>query len=210
MRVLVVDDNVVARTGVGSMVKMADPAHFVVLARNGAEAVDLARRTPFDIAFLDVAMPGLDGVKVGEEIGGEVPCVMITNREDYGTVKRALAAGARGYLAFSGISLDDIKAALLVVPKGGMVMGKVAVAAGEPYSGVFRGGNPEARRRFGISDREAEVLNAAARGLSTQQIADELGITPGTAQLHISNINRKMGVVSRNEAVAIWTGIVEP
>ncbi len=145
-------------------------------ASDGAEAVTKAQELRPDVVLLDVRMPVRDGVSVVEELAEFTKVVMLTHTEDPQVIQTSLRRGASGYLVHGNFTLDELNRALREVVHGtGSPLSPVAATAlvsslrAAPPTPV-----PVAPAALGLTEREAEVLEAAARGLSNAEIAKEL------------------------------------
>jgi DNA-binding NarL/FixJ family response regulator len=177
---------------------------------------------------MDVRMPGMDGLEATRAIKAEMPrvsVVMVTMHENPDYLLEAVRAGAAGYV-LKDASGERIAEAVRRTLAGespleqGLAMRLLGQLAGRGGA-VSPGGSAEtpnveaARRRElpeGITPREAEVLRLMARGLTNPQIGEELGISRGTAKVHVQNIIAKLGVSDRTQAAvrAVELGLFEP
>lgn len=210
VRVIVVDDQLLLREGIATLLQ-ADPRIQVVgRGSNGQDAIDLAASLHPDVVLVDIRMPVVNGIQAIIEIKQrwpEVRVVILTSYVYDGYVVEALMAGADGYL------LKDASPAALI-------SGVIAVAAGEQViePGVARhvaemlGKQSQERHQCydGLTPRELQMLAMIARGLVAKEIAHELRISEKTVRNHVSNIYRKLGIYDRSQAVlyAIKKGLV--
>jgi DNA-binding NarL/FixJ family response regulator len=198
MRVLVVDDNPVMRAGLKAMLGTVEEVHEVVELSNGRQALEYVGNTNelIDLVFLDIRMPGMDGLAVLKQLDG-LPTVMLTGSDDEDTIREAMEAGARGYLVNGEFTEVELMAALHLCPRGGTVLSPTAAAraSGEPL--------PE-DDRFGFTDRERALVQALAEGLSNHQIARRMFLSEKTVKNHLGRVYSKMGVASRSEAIVAW------
>ena len=202
IRVLVVDDHTVVRSGLAAFFALVDDIDVVGEASDGSQGVAAARRLRPDVVLMDLLMPTMDGVTAIGRIKEELPeteIVAMTSFIEEEQVTAALAAGASGYL------LKDAEA------------DEVAQAVRDAYHGevhldpaVSRLLAERLRRRPAAADaaeplteREKEVLRLVAQGLSNKDIAARLFITERTARTYVSNILGKLGLQSRTQA-ALW------
>jgi DNA-binding NarL/FixJ family response regulator len=209
IRVLVADDHPPTRAGVRAALERAA---FSVCAEaaDAPAAVEAARRERPDVCLLDIHMPG-DGIRAAETIARELPetaVVMLTVSRADEDLFAALRVGASGYL-LKDIDPGRLPLALLGVLEGEAALPRRLVAL---LMEEFR----ERRRRHRIpllgrrsvelTDREWEVLDLMRKGLSTQEIADKLFISPVTVRTHVSAILRKLHVSSREAALELLDG----
>ena len=210
-RVLVADDHPVFRSGLRAIVDASDDMTVVAEAVNGAEAVELAAVHRPDLILMDLHMPVLGGIEATRKVLSQSPDVrvlVLTMIERDDAVLAAMRAGARGYLV-KGSDRDEV------------LRGIRAVAAGDAIfsSGVadrlaaLLADQPVAPRAFpNLTDRERQVLEQVARGLTNSEIASELGISLKTVRNNVSNIFTKLEVSGRAQAVvrARDAGMVRP
>ena len=206
MRVLLADDHQILRDGIRRGLEAAG-ATVVGEADNGEEAVELAREIHPDIVLMDISMPVLDGVAATERITTEVPgtkVVVLTMHDDPERTRAALLAGAVAYLT-KGTSFEDVFDTLERVQAGEEVLSPrlaammLETAAAEP--------DPDGI----LSDRQREILQMIANGLSTKQAARELGITQKTVHNHLNATYRRLDTQSLTHAVlsAVRLGIID-
>ncbi|MDA8372079.1 MAG: response regulator transcription factor [Nocardiopsaceae bacterium] len=210
IRILVVDDNIIVRAGLISLLEATDELAVVGEAGNGAEALESTRELRPDVVLLDVRMPILDGVSVLDELTHFAKVVMLTHTEDPEVVHTSLRRGAAGYLVHGHFTLPELTRALQEVVTGsGSPLS--AVAASAVLDSVRSAPAPaDSREELGLSQREAEVLAAAARGLTNDEIATELFLSEKTVKNHINRIFRKLHVSTRAAAIARWNGHENP
>lgn len=196
--VLLADDHPMFREGLRFTLERAGMT-VVAEADNGAEAVALAGKLDPDVVVMDLAMPVLDGLAATQQMtasGARAHVLVLTLSEDDAHVFAAVRAGAVGYLV-KGVAAAHVVSAVQAVAAGHAVFGPGLATrmldffARRPAEGRF----PE------LSAREQEVLGHLAAGLSNQQIADELVISPITVRNHVSSILTKLHVANRREAM---------
>jgi DNA-binding NarL/FixJ family response regulator len=197
IRILVVDDHPIVRSGITSV--LATQADFDVVgeAGTGGEAIASAARLEPDLVLMDLRMPGRDGVAAAAAILGMRPLtriVVLTTYASDGEVLRAIEAGAVGYL------LKD-------VPHDELFRALRAVARGERYLAPLVTERLMARwqrpTRMTLTDRELEVLQRVARGDGNKRIAIGLGIAEPTVKAHLVHMFEKLGVDNRTAAVRV-------
>jgi DNA-binding NarL/FixJ family response regulator len=177
-------------------------------ATDGDEALERATLDPPDVAVVDYQLPGADGIAVAHRFRRELPdvrVVMLTGRDDDVLVRAAMDAGCAGFVC-KDRATHELVAAVRTVRDGN---------AAPPPATVSRPANAppsSAPARFGLTDRELEVVALLADGVSTRELADGLFISLNTARNHVQRAIRKLGAHSRLEAVAIATraGLVHP
>lgn len=207
IRVIVADDQEIVRTGL-SMILQAQPDIDVVgEAADGLAAVELARRVRPDVCLFDIRMPGMDGIKATELLAGpDVPdplaVVVITTFDLDEYVYAALRAGAKGFL------LKDAGAAMLSQAVHAAAQGDALIApsvTGRLLKAFAGSGSSVAPAQpiEPLTEREEQVLDTVARGLTNSEIAAELYITLSTVKTHVASLMTKIGARNRVE-IAIW------
>lgn len=208
VRVLLVDDQPLVRSGLGVLISDTDDLEVVAEAGNGADAVRLAADHGPDVVVMDIRMPGMDGIEATRLITREpdAPRVLVlTTFDEDEHVYGALRAGASGF-AVKDMALDDILAAIRVVAAGdaliapGVTRRLIADFVRSPGSGP---GAPrkDGRSLAGITDREREVLTLVGRGRSNTEIAEELFISVATAKAHVARLFTKLDARDRVQLV---------
>lgn len=203
MKVLVVDDHAMFRDGLTAILNSLEDVEVVGGASNGAEAVELASRHQPDVVLMDLHMPTMNGVDATRAITSTQPDVavlILTMLEDDASVFSALEAGAQGYLLKE--SGRDALAQALQASRHGHAILDTSVAGR-----VLRGRNdrreiPDANAFPFLTDREREVLDLVARGLTNPAIAARLHVSDKTVRNHVSNVLSKLHVNDRAAAVA--------
>ena len=200
IRVLIADDHAGFRSGLDALLATQSDLAVVGQAETGDEAVTAAVALQPDVVLMDLNMPGLDGIAATRRIVDSSPHIavlVLTMADNDAAVFDALRAGARGYL-LKGADRAELTRAIRAVASGEAIFGPdvarrlMAYFADVP---VRAPAFPE------LSERELEVLELIARGMSNQQIVDRLVISPKTVRNHISNIFSKLQVRDRAEAV---------
>jgi DNA-binding NarL/FixJ family response regulator len=203
IRILIADDHAVVRDGTRQILVQEPDMDVVAEAADGAEAIRLAGSSRPDVAIIDIAMPGVDGIEATKQIKARYPSVavlILSAYDDDQFVFSLLEAGAAGYLLKSvrGRELVD---AVRQVYAGESVL-HPAIARKVLNRFVPAPGKTLVKKSPDmLSDREIEVLKLATRGLSNQQIADKLYLSLRTVQAHLGHIFNKLQVSSRTEAV---------
>jgi DNA-binding NarL/FixJ family response regulator len=197
IRVLVADDHPVVRTGLAAVITQQQDLQLVAEAENGERAVALFREHQPDVVLMDLRMPLMDGVQAIRTITAEFPGARIlamTTYEGDADIRRAFDAGARGYL-LKDMLLTEVITAIRAVCRGERVIPTaVAVRLAE---------FPE---RSDLTEREVEILQLVARGLSNKEVAKAIGRMDETVKIHLKNIFTKLGVADRTEAVTVALG----
>jgi DNA-binding NarL/FixJ family response regulator len=194
IRVLVADDHPVVRAGLGAVIADQSDLELVAEAENGERAVALVREHRPDVTLMDLRMPVMDGVEAIRAITTEFPdarILALTTYEGDADIRRALEAGASGYL-LKDMLLTEVLTAVRAVHRGERVI-PIAVAARLA----------EFPERSDLTEREAEVLQLVARGLSNKEVARAIGRTDETVKIHLKNAFAKLAVADRTEAVTV-------
>ncbi|MDR1513498.1 MAG: response regulator transcription factor [Propionibacteriaceae bacterium] len=200
IRVLVVDDHPILRSGLVGLLSDEADMDMVGQAADGNEAVVTARATRPDVIVMDLRLPGLSGAVATRRILAEAaeedwtPRVLVlTTYEDDDTITEAIEAGASGYLLKSALP-DEIISAVRATAQGRSVLAPSVAAA---MVRKMRDAATEAA----LSPRELEVLSLVADGLSNAEIGQELWVEPSTVKTHLEHIYAKLGVAGRIKAV---------
>lgn len=193
LRLLLVDDHAVMRSGLANMLNARAEFKVVAEANNGREAIELHQEYQPDLTLMDVVMPGIGGIECLREIkesASESLVLMLSSSEREHDIFQAMEAGADGYITKTASPAELIQSIL-------------AVASGESYI------SDEISRRLSdysdapqLSPRELEVIQLLRHGMSNASIGLELGITQRTAKAHVASILLKLGAKDRTEAVA--------
>lgn len=208
VRVLIVDDHSVVRQGL-RMFLGADPELEVCgEARDGSEALALARKLKPDVVLMDLLMPVMDGITATAAIRRELPeveVVALTSVIEDHAVMDAMRAGAIGYL------LKDTDAGELCRAIKAAAQGQVQLSP-QAATRLLREVRTPEREIEPLTDREAEVLKLLAQGDSNKEISRDLKIGEQTVKTHVSHLLNKLGVTSRTQAAlyAIRNGLVPP
>ncbi|MEJ8640743.1 response regulator transcription factor [Streptomyces sp. MS1.HAVA.3] len=217
IRVLLVDDQPLVRSGLRVLIADAADLEVVGEAGTGGDAVRLAAELRPDVVLMDIRMPGMDGIEATRLIteGTEdVRILVLTTFDEDDHVYGALRAGASGF-AVKDMAVEEILAAIRVVAAGdGLIAPGVTRRLIEDF--VRAPGPPVAERALrpvaGITGREREVLTLVGRGRSNGEIAEELFISAATAKAHVSRLFTKLGARDRVQLVitAYEMGLVAP
>jgi len=209
VRMVIVDDHVLFRRGLISLLTDIPDFQVVGEAGDGREALGVIENTNPDIILLDVNMPVMDGIQVVQSLRdrkSKVPILMLTISRQDDDLLGALSAGANGYL-LKDTEPEELREAVLL-----MVEGK-SVLSPEVTGSVLRAltrGQPVGNNSS-LSDRELEVLHCLAEGMTTNQIGSQLFISENTVKTHIRHILEKLDASNRTEAVskAIQMGLIQ-
>ena len=198
IRVMLVDDHNVVRSGLATFLKAYDDLELVGEARNGLEAVNLCRQKKPDVILMDLMMPEMDGIAATRAILAdhpEIKIIAMTSFEDEQLVQGVLAAGAISYL-LKNVTSDELAKAIREAVSGRSTLSPEAARV------LVQATRPTKQPVYDLTEREMEVLNLVVQGQSNQQIAEALVISLATVKAHISSILSKLQVSSRSEASA--------
>ncbi len=220
IRVLLADDQALIRAGFHVLIDAADGLQVVGEAIDGAQAVDLARRERADVILMDIRMPGVDGLEATRRISAAddlagVKVIILTTFESDEYVYQAIRAGASGFLVKDTEPADLIQA-VRVVAKGDALLSPsvtrrlITDLASRPERPPPS--DSSERALAALTDREREVLALVAEGLSNDEIAARLFLSPLTSKTHVSRIMTKLNARDRAQLVvlAYETGLVTP
>ncbi|MFC6062287.1 response regulator [Streptomyces ochraceiscleroticus] len=221
IKVLLADDQALLRSAFKVLVDSEPGMRVVGEASDGAEAYELARSAAPDVVLMDIRMPGVDGLAATRMISEDpelagVRVVILTTFEVDDYVIQALRAGASGFLG-KGAEPDELLSAIRVAAAGEALLSPVAtkgliarfLAQG---SGEEGGAGPDAERLASLTGREREVLVLVAGGLSNDEIAGQLTVSPLTVKTHVNRAMAKLGARDRAQLVvmAYESGLVRP
>ncbi|TDC80850.1 response regulator transcription factor [Actinomadura sp. 7K507] len=209
IRVVVADDNPVVRSGLVSLLEATGVATVVAEAGDGRRAIELAERHRPDLVLLDVRMPLLDGMSALQTLSGITRVLMLTYTDEPDVIRAAVRGGASGYLVHGTFDVDDLATAVRQAAAGtGNPLSPVAITAlmnavKEPAQDRPRRSD---RDRYGLSAREAEVMDLIAQGHANREIAGRLFLTEKTVKNHVNRIFAKLAVENRAAAIVRWLG----
>jgi DNA-binding NarL/FixJ family response regulator len=202
MRVLVVDDHPLYREGLVMALDTMDQVEVVGQAADGTTAVELAINLAPDVVIMDLHLPGMSGVEATRQLLAGRPdtgVLVLTLLEGDDSLFAARRAGARGYV-LKGADRGEIERALRTVAAGEVGFSSGVAAS---VTAWFRAGGSTAQEPFPeLTEREREVLDLVARGLTNTEIAARLVLSDKTVRNHVSNVFAKLHVTNRSGAVA--------
>jgi two-component system, NarL family, response regulator LiaR len=201
IRVMLVDDHAVVRSGLSAFLLAFDDLELVGEAADGAEAVALCNRHVPDVVLMDLVMPRMDGATATRLIRTQHPTVQVialTSFKEDELVQNALKAGAIGYL-LKNISADELAQAIRAAYSGRPTLAPEAAEA------LIHRTRSDGMPALGhdLTDREREVLALMVEGLNNTEISERLVVSLSTVKFHVSNVLSKLNVSSRTEAVAV-------
>lgn len=206
IRILVVDDQVLFRQGVRTLLELQSDFEVVGEAGDGKAAVEQAAALRPDVILMDLRMPGMNGTSATSEVIKVAPgarVLVLTTFEEDEEVFAALRAGAIGYL-LKATPAEILFEGVRHAAKGESVLNpSVAARVVAEFARLARSPGTAAPRPAwfeGLSSRESDVLRGLAEGLSNKEIGQQLGITEGTVKNHMSAVMAKLGVLDRTQA----------
>jgi DNA-binding NarL/FixJ family response regulator len=204
VKVVVADDQTVVREGLITLLQTMPGIEVVGAAADGQEAVTLAQQACPDVVLMDLRMPAVDGVEATRRIRSDYPAVQVvvlTTYADDESILAALRAGAIGYLT-KDASRDHIRRALEAAAAGQAVLDPAVQARLVEVAKLPEAAAQDAPLPDGLTEREAEVLQLMAAGLSNTEIATQLYVSEATVKTHINHIFAKSRSRDRAQAIA--------
>jgi DNA-binding NarL/FixJ family response regulator len=200
MKIMVVDDHALVRQGVAALLERESPGAQVLQARHSVEALELAAaHDDLDAVFLDLTMPGMDGMRALAEFARRrptLPVIVLTAADDPDLARQAFAAGALGYVPKSATA-ETLLSALGLVLRGETFVPSLVLRASAPAGPAARMG----RSGGALTGRQIEVLRCLGEGLSNKAIAHRMGVSEKTVKAHVTGVLRAMSVGDRVGAV---------
>ncbi|WP_328537940.1 response regulator transcription factor [Streptomyces sp. NBC_00344] len=193
VRILLADDEHLIRGALAALLGLEDDLAVVAEAASGPEALAMARAHRPDVAILDLEMPGADGVSVATSLRSELPecrCMIVTSHGRPGHLKRALAAGVRGFVPKT-VSAQRLAEIIRTVQSGGRYVDPELAA-----DAISAGDSP-------LTVREVEVLELAADGAPIAEIAARASLSQGTVRNYLSSAASKLNAENRHAAVRL-------
>ena len=199
IKVMVVDDHPVVRDGLRNMFLVFDDLELLSEAEDGNQAIELCGREPPDVILMDIVMPRMDGIAATRAILERYPqirVIILTSYPEDNLVQKSLEAGALGYM-LKNAPIDDLANAVRSAYAGRPTLAPEAtMALIRTKTGPLKPGND-------LSQREREVLALIVEGLSNEEIARQLVISPATARHHVSACIEKLGAANRAQAASL-------
>jgi two-component system, NarL family, nitrate/nitrite response regulator NarL len=214
IRVLIVDDHTLFRSGIRLLLQRQDGFEVVGEAGDGLEGVKLAKRLKPEVVLLDLHMLGTGGLEALQLLKEELPqtqVVMLTVSEDAQDLLEALQLGARGYL-LKNIETDFLLDSIRRAASGESVMSpQMAVRLADAVRIPQKNSKAAVAETNKLSPREAEIIVMLAAGASNKEIARKLELAESTVKIHVQGILRKLNLTSRVQAAvfAVEHGLVE-
>ena len=208
IRVLLADDQTLVRSGFRVLLDHTEDVEVVGEVSNGAEALERVRALRPDVVLMDIRMPVMDGLEAARRIGSDadlagVRVIMLTTFDLDEYVFEALHAGASGFL-LKDVEPDDLRDAVRVVARGDALLSPsvtrrlIAEYVSQPGRRTHAPAELEE-----LTEREREVMSLVAAGMTNDEIAERLVISPATAKTHVSRILLKLGARDRAQLVVI-------
>jgi len=202
MKILLADDHVLFRSGLSLVLAELDDTIEIVEAGTRDEAVGAARQHTFDLILTDLLMPGMDRIAGVSELKAaypEVPLIVVSMLDNRNDIRRALEAGAMGFIPKSSTPRVMIEAIKLVMAGGVYLPPSVLIeeTSGEPGEGGKPGSPPSKH----LTERQRAVLAELAMGKSNKEIAQSLHLSEATVKVHLAAIMRVLDVRNRTQAV---------
>jgi DNA-binding NarL/FixJ family response regulator len=215
IRVLLADDQVLVRTGFTMLLDLEDDITVVGQAADGREAVELARAHRPDVVLMDIRMPKLDGIQATAQIAGmagleRVRVLILTTYDTDEYVFEALQAGASGFLLKDAGPAELLHGIRVVAAGEALLAPRITRRLIGQFTAARTAQDAADDRLAVLTHREREVLALVGRGLSNEEIAGELTLSPATARTHVSRAMVKLGARDRAQlvVVAYQTGLV--
>jgi DNA-binding NarL/FixJ family response regulator len=206
--VVVVDDEVLLRSGLASLVESADDLTVVAEASDGVDAVAVVQRVKPDVVLMDIRMPQMDGLEatrriVADPANASTRVLILTTFDHDEYVYEALRVGASGFLLKSAMP-EDLRAAVRVIASGdGLLAPSVTRRLIEDFASRPESSSLARPALAEMTDREQDVLTAVAKGLSNAEICATLHMSLSTAKTHISHLLLKLGARDRTQLVVL-------
>ena len=199
IKVIIVDDHAVVRSGLSAFLMVYDDLDFVGEAAGGEEAIRLCKNLRPDVVLMDLVMPGMDGAAATQIIRDECPdtqVIALTSFKEQELVQGALKAGAIGYL-LKNVTADELVSAIRAAHAGQPTL------APEAAHVLIQASQNPPTIGSDLTSREREILELMVEGLSNPDIAEKLVVSRSTVKFHVSSILSKLGVSSRTQAVTL-------
>lgn len=224
IRLMLVDDHDIVRTGLRTFLETQEGLQVVAEARNGEEALQRAIESHPDIVIMDITMPNMDGLEATRRLKSSLPAchvLALTVHEDKQYLFEMMTAGASGYITKQSAA-EELVAAIHTVANGNVYLQPALarwlledyrrlLAQLPPAAAVIGEERTQGKGLEVLSDRELQVLELVAQGLTNPQIGTRLGISPKTVARHRERIMGKLNLHSSTELVkfAIRTGLID-
>jgi DNA-binding NarL/FixJ family response regulator len=212
IRIMIVDDHQIVREGLKKILELEHDVAVVGIATSGFESLELASQCNPDIVFMDIKMPGINGIEATRLLCQKYPgikIIMLTVYDDTSYITKAIQAGARAYV-LKNVDRKDLLGVIRKVQNGEEILDP---ALTKKVFDRFRTGTVagDLLPKPILTKRELEVLSGLVSGWNDKEVGTNLHISPHTARTHIKHIYKKLGVSSRSQAVvmALKSGLIE-
>jgi NarL family two-component system response regulator LiaR len=213
LKLLLVDDHIVFREGIGALLNLEDDMQVVGEASRGEEALRLAAELQPDVILLDIAMPDMDGVEICQRLKRSLPNAAVLVLSAFDTeeaVTAALTAGASGYVVKT-ISHQRLVKGIRAIVRGEMLLSPtVAARVVQQLARTRQEKEREADALQALTPREREVFRLVAQGYTNAEIAERLVLSEKTVKTHVRNISNKLNLRGKGEmrVLAAQLGLV--
>jgi two-component system response regulator DegU len=210
-KILIVDDHLVVREGLKQILELEPDFHVIGIVNDGFECLDFIEGQKPDLIFMDLKMPGLNGIETTRHIGQKYPeirIVMLTVYDEEEYITQAIQSGAKGYVLKDAERSELVK----IVRQIGRDQRFLDPAlTAKVFDSIKGGAGSQGPAKPALTKRELQVLQGLVDGKSDREIGLQLSISEHTARTHIKNVYRKLGVSSRSQAAvkALKEGIVD-
>lgn len=213
IKILLVDDQMLVREGIKSLLNLSDKVTVVGEAQDGSHVLAVVENSNPDVILLDLSMPvmnGIDTLKLLNEKNIQIPVIILTTFDDNDFILQGIKAGAKGYL-LKDVSLETLIDGIETVFSGKKLIQPVLTERLMQGLQEFKTGFETPQIIESLTQKEIEVLGLMASGCSNKEISDALHKSEGTIKNHVSNLLAKLGVRDRTRAVllAIEKGILK-
>jgi DNA-binding NarL/FixJ family response regulator len=213
---VIADDQALVRAGFRALLAVEDDIEVVGEAEDGIAALDVVRREVPDVVLMDIRMPRLDGIEATRRIAADerlrsTRVVILTTFESDDNIFAALRAGASGFLVKDAGAVELLHAVRVVARGESLLSPSVTRRLVAEFARIPADDHPPAELGE-LTEREREVMKLVAAGLSNDEIAERLVVSPATAKTHVSRIMGKLGARDRTQLVvmAYESGLVTP
>lgn len=204
IKLMIADDHKLFREGIKALLAVTDDIEIIGEVEDGDAALKKSQELKPDVILMDINMPGLNGIRVTEQILEKQPqmrIIMLTMLEDDASIFHAMRAGARGYL-LKGADPDEVLSVIRAVAEGQALFGPAIAVRLMNYFKELSAKPTSSDAPFPeLTERELEILRLISQGLNNQEITQKLVLSPKTVRNHITNIFSKLQVADRAQAI---------
>jgi DNA-binding NarL/FixJ family response regulator len=206
IRIVIADDHRTFAEALGTAIRLEDDLSVVAVVHDGESAIEVAMTKDPDVVIMDVEMPGVDGIAATRKIKEANPdthIVIVSAHEEEHTRAKAIDAGAEGYVTKEG-GIKELTSSVRAAARGERMFSPEETRRILDHLRKRRARDAADRERAErLTKRETEILQGLAEGLSTERLAEQMGITRNTLRTHVQNILFKLKVHSKVEALAL-------